>query len=83
VWDVDSYECIAILEGHSDVVRALANWSRTVVSGSDDHTVKVWDISRSECLQTLCGHNSKILSLATSGKFLFSGSHDGMIRYAS
>jgi WD40 repeat protein len=36
-----------------------------VVSGSDDHTIKIWDSDSGYCLHTLQGHTSPISCLAT------------------
>ena len=51
VWRLDSCECVATLEGHTDMVRSVA-WgavrassAAVVVSGSVDGTVRIWQLS--------------------------------------
>jgi F-box/WD-40 domain protein 7 len=80
VWDVQTLECLATLQGHSGAVRALAASPRRVFSGSDDTTIKVWDSSRLVCLQTLHGHEDNVRVLAVGERHLFSGSWDKTIR---
>ena len=46
VWDVASGQSLRTLEGHSDAVLAVAFSpdGKKLVSGSDDHTLRVWPI---------------------------------------
>ena len=47
------------LQGHADWVRsvAISSDSRTIVSGSDDKTVRVWDAASGQCTAVLkVGH---------------------------
>src|SRR4051794_27418338 len=45
---------IRILDGYTDVVRAVAvdAQGRRAVSGSDDRTVRVWDLEQGRCTAT-------------------------------
>jgi WD40 repeat protein len=47
LWDVKSCKKIAILSGHSALVRSLAFSpdGRTLASGSDDSSVKLWSLN--------------------------------------
>lgn len=46
VWDLDRYDLIASLEGHSNSVQALAitGDGRFAISASEDRTLKLWDL---------------------------------------
>ncbi|MGJ0340615.1 WD40 repeat domain-containing protein [Aliarcobacter cryaerophilus] len=67
-----------IEEGHSKAINSLVvtSDSKTIISGSDDNTIKLWDIETGECLKTLKGHSGRIHSLAITldGKQIISGS---------
>ena len=57
VYDADSLERIALLDGHNESVRALAigplhgKMGGAVYSGSIDGSIAVWDAVSYECLQ--------------------------------
>lgn len=87
---------VCTLQGHTNRVKALtihsfspSDASRTplVVSGGDDHTIRVWDLLSGECLQSLHdAHNHFILALCTfprgggEGLALASASSDKTIK---
>jgi WD40 repeat protein len=50
VWDVATGEEKAKLEGHSDGVLSVAFSpdGKTVVSGSEDKTIRVWNVATGE-----------------------------------
>ena len=84
LWDPMTGTCRAILEGHSDLVRAVAFSpdGELLASGSDDNTVRVWDRTTGTCRATLKGHSKRIGAVAFSpdGKLLVSGSYDKTVR---
>ncbi len=61
---------------------ALAPDGRTLVSGSEDNTVKVWDIESGSLLRTLEGHVSFVLtvSVGADGRTVISGSEDKTVK---
>ncbi len=70
--------------GHGGLVCACA-WSpdgTQVLSGSDDHTLKVWDAATGEELLTLVGHRDGVRSCAWSpdGMLVVSGSCDKTLK---
>ncbi|NTV51179.1 MAG: TIR domain-containing protein [Geobacteraceae bacterium] len=72
------------LKGHTRRVNSLAvsPYGSWVVSGSDDHTVKIWDLESGECRATLKGYSGMVFSVAITpdGKRILSGSNDYSIR---
>jgi WD40 repeat protein len=54
----------------------------TLVSGSNDHTIKLWDINTGKHIQTLRGNSGLVYSVTFScdGSTLTSGSNDHTIR---
>ncbi|KAG8845735.1 hypothetical protein FRB96_002273 [Tulasnella sp. 330] len=73
------------LVGHTSGVNCVA-WSpdgKAIVSGSEDHTVRVWDASsRTPIGEALKGHTNGVSCVAWSpdGKTIISGSKDRSIR---
>ncbi len=57
---------------------AIAPDGQTVVSGSDELTIKLWDIKTGKLLRTLRGHTGGIYSIAiaSEGKTLVSQTND-------
>ncbi len=52
MWDVFSFQCLATLEGHVDVVTAMHCHGHMLVSASLDGTVRVWNIQKLEAVCT-------------------------------
>ena len=77
-----AWESHYTLQGHSNSVLALTTLSDgTLVSGSEDNTIKLWHPVTFECLRTLHGHSNDITTLTTlTDGTLVSGSHDGTIK---
>ena len=78
------FECLCTCAGHSDSVNAVAISpdGQTLVSGSDDNTIKVWNPHTRELRHTLIGHSESVNSLAISpdGQTLVSGSWANTIK---
>ncbi|MEB3358809.1 MAG: WD40 repeat domain-containing serine/threonine-protein kinase [Synechococcales bacterium] len=72
------------LSGHQAPVNvlALAKDQRTLISGSDDRTIKVWNLVDGQKTQTLSQHESPVGALAVSpdGRLLASGGGDRYIQ---
>ena len=89
VWDADSQQCLATLEGHSAPVLALAaspdgQW---LCSGSVDQTIRVWETRNWQLQRTLNNHLGTVHGVAfqpgvVEGKpmCLASASEDGTVR---
>lgn len=69
------YTCLHTLQGHTAGVHCcwLSPSGLTVVSGSDDKTVRVWDVWRGVCTR-IFSHSDPILScgLSACGRWLYS-----------
>jgi WD40 repeat protein len=86
LWDSQTGRCLKTLTGHTEPIRSIAFISPKpnipyLVSGSDDHTVRIWDYE-GNCLRVLQGHTSWISAVAASpdGCLIASGSEDQSVR---
>ncbi|HBB35208.1 MAG TPA: hypothetical protein DDZ80_00200 [Cyanobacteria bacterium UBA8803] len=84
LWDVNSGECVQILQEHHRRVWSVAFSpdGQFLASSSSDRTIKLWDVTKGKCLKTWRGHSQQIRTVAFSidGKTLASGSDDQSIR---
>ncbi|HZL88236.1 MAG TPA: hypothetical protein VFB96_07650 [Pirellulaceae bacterium] len=75
---------LALLQGHSNAVRclALSPDGKTLVSGSDDLTVRVWRVSGGNLRATLRGHQARIefVAITPDGSTIVSADRDGIIK---
>lgn len=72
------------LSGHSGLINALVATPdrQTLISGSEDTTIRIWDLATGEQRQILRGHTGPIQALdaSTTSRFLASGSADSTIK---
>jgi F-box/WD-40 domain protein MET30 len=78
VWDIDSRECIKVLEGHTNSVRCLQFDDSKIISGSWDRTVKIWDFKTFECIKTLQSDMGFVLSVHFLDNILAAGCDYGI-----
>lgn len=75
---------LVVQAGHSSNVTSVAFSpdGKTVVSGSEDNTLKLWNVATGKELRTLSGHSSVVSSVAFSpdGKTVLSGSRDNTLK---
>jgi len=73
----------AVLSGHTDGVNSLTFSldGKSLISGSDDKTVKLWDIQTGGVVKTFSGHSRGVLSVSISADYtrIASGSSDDTI----
>ena len=72
--------CVGTLEGHEGPVYALTTIGDSVVSGSNDNTLKVWDSATWTCVRTSEGHTQSVYALTTIGDLVVSGSNDNTLK---
>jgi WD40 repeat protein/serine/threonine protein kinase len=55
VWDVESGDCVRVLEGHQRVVQSVCVSAdgRRLLSGSQDGEVRLWEVDTGTCQQVL------------------------------
>ncbi|OBQ04538.1 MAG: hypothetical protein AN482_17800 [Anabaena sp. LE011-02] len=74
---------IRTLKGHSYSVNSIAVTpdGKTVISGSNDGTIKIWDLGTGTEKFTLSGHSSlvNVIAVTPDGKTVISGSNDNTI----
>ena len=84
LWDLDSGECLRVLEGHRGGVWgcSVAPDGRRTLSAGHDGTVRLWDLDSGECLRVLEGHRGWVLACAVApdGRRALSGGNDGTLR---
>ena len=83
VWDKRDWSCVAVLQGHTDNVNAIATDNRFVYSISDDATLRVF--SKTEWIETLCLKLDvmRIDAMTTDEDSVYIGCSDGSIRQLS
>ena len=80
-WRVNPLKVPKVLKGHDDhVITCLQFSGNTIVSGSDDNTLKVWNATTSKCMRTLTGHTGGVWSSQMKDNIIVSGSTDRMLR---
>jgi WD40 repeat protein/transcriptional regulator with XRE-family HTH domain len=76
--------CCKVMQGHTSRVWSLAfsPSSNTLMSVSDDQSLKVWNINSGNCLTTFQGYACKVNSVMYSpcGQFIATGSDDHFAR---
>jgi hypothetical protein len=84
LWDVDTGNVIGRIDGHTDVVRAVAFCPDDfrIASASKDNTVRVWDSVTGSQVLLLAGHTKNVwaVSWSPNGIFLVSCASDNTLR---
>ena len=79
-WTKERYT-VSKLVGHTGWVLAIEVCQDLVVSGSDDHTIKIWDVHHEQCRETLSGHQGPVNTLMFDEHKIISGSDDKTLKY--
>ena len=84
IFDAITGVCKSILSGHTDDVMSLAFSldGMSLVSGSNNETLKLWDVQTGGIVKTFCGHTQNVCSVSISPNctVIASGSWDHTIR---
>jgi WD40 repeat protein len=84
LWNVPSGKVRVTLRGHNLAIRAVVftGDGKSVVTGSEDGTIRFWDPETGDEKCTLKGHEGGVLCMALSsdGSILASGGRDGIVR---
>ena len=79
----NNLELLSTLRGHTDYIWDICNMGeRNIITGSQDHTVRIWDIRSGECSQILKGHTGPVFCVHLHSKsgYLLTGSYDHTVR---
>ncbi|KAH6585755.1 hypothetical protein BASA61_006738 [Batrachochytrium salamandrivorans] len=81
IWDTANGTELRSLEGHNNVVYALAfnnPYGDKIATGSFDKTAKIWDSNTGKCLHSLTGHTKEVVCLSFNphSSLLATGSMD-------
>lgn len=83
LWDLESYSCVRVLEGHLSAIRAIVvDWEdMQALSGAEDN-VRLWSLKRGGCLKTFTDLEEGCISVAADWKGLraLGGCGDGHLR---
>jgi small GTP-binding protein len=75
---------VRIFEGHTDAVRsvALSADDKYLITGGNDHTIRLWSVIGGHCLCVLNGHHNRVNSVAwlENGSQAISGDDSGSVR---
>jgi len=78
-WQMGTGKKLHTLTGHSNRVRfvAITPDGQTLVSGSDDRTIKLWDLKAPRLISTLIGHSTwpNCVAISPDGQTFVSGEH--------
>ena len=83
LWEVESGQCLKVLEGHSDHITTLAFSpdGACIATGSWDQTARLWEVESGQCRKVLEGHSDRITTLAFSpdGAHLVTGCNSQVV----
>jgi len=81
-WDISSGACLYTVKSHWIKTVVVTPDGRWILTGSDDHTVRIWDLATGRYLRTLAKHESgvNVLALKPDGKSVLAGSWDKQIK---
>jgi len=84
LWNLETGECEASLEGHLEGIQGCAVTPDTssVISASLDYSLKIWSMKSGECIGTLKGHGDDVnaCAVAPDGSFIVSASDDRTLK---
>eukprot|EP00011_Vannellida_sp_DIVA3-517-6-12_P009570 CAMPEP_0114608990 /NCGR_PEP_ID=MMETSP0168-20121206/2860_1 /TAXON_ID=95228 ORGANISM="Vannella sp., Strain DIVA3 517/6/12" /NCGR_SAMPLE_ID=MMETSP0168 /ASSEMBLY_ACC=CAM_ASM_000044 /LENGTH=402 /DNA_ID=CAMNT_0001819899 /DNA_START=92 /DNA_END=1297 /DNA_ORIENTATION=- len=66
IWEVNTAQCLFVLEGHDNWVREVIFHpnGKHLISCSDDKTVRIWDLAERRCVKTINDAHTHFISCA-------------------
>lgn len=84
VYSLTTSQIAKTLDGHADVVNAIAisNNNQVLISGSNDKTARIWDLKTGKQVRTLPVNCWKVTAVAFSedSKYAVTGCNDGSVK---
>ncbi|KAI8337053.1 WD40-repeat-containing domain protein [Chlamydoabsidia padenii] len=86
IWDVETAECLDVLEGHQSRIWDVSSTKNGdhIASASGDGLVKIWSLKESNacCVNTLSGHSGDVYSVKyhPNENHVVSGGYDKIVR---
>ncbi|ORZ20359.1 WD40-repeat-containing domain protein [Absidia repens] len=86
IWDVETAECLDVLEGHQSRIWDVSGTQNGdfIASASGDGLVKIWSLKDSKacCVNTLKGHSGDVYSVKyhPNEEHIVSGGYDKIVR---
>ncbi len=83
LWDLESGEKVHKFSGHTKGLACIAFKGNTLVSGSNDQTIRVWDTVSGKCTHVLGEHHLLVRTVAFDPmrSLVVSGGYDRMISF--
>ncbi|OLL25335.1 U3 small nucleolar RNA-associated protein 15 [Neolecta irregularis DAH-3] len=83
IFDTSSRAILRSIDSHkypARVTKFSPTSSTTLLSASDDKTLKLWDIPTQTAMNTFTGHEDYVRTAAFSSNLVISGSYDGTVK---
>jgi WD40 repeat protein len=83
IWNVETDQCLRVLQDHTETVRSVACGPNDLIaSGGDDAAARLWDTRSGRLVRVLRGHTDAILAVAFNpeGTMMATCSEDETIR---
>lgn len=77
--DINNFNIIRTLAGHSKSVNCLHLFGKILFSGGADNVIIAWNIENDSILRVFSGHTDSVISLLAVDDYLYSGSFDRSI----
>uniref|UniRef100_H2ZE67 Uncharacterized protein n=1 Tax=Ciona savignyi TaxID=51511 RepID=H2ZE67_CIOSA len=71
-WDINTLKCKGRFSGHTDYIHDLDTGSNTLITASEDGTVKLWDTRTATCTNTISPCKNKQLNRPEFGQWISS-----------
>ena len=84
LWDIAASAPIPLpdLAGHTGMVLSIKATANTVLSGSNDRTLRLWDLRTGTCVRTMAGHTDAVVTadMDEHCRTAVSGSRDKLVK---